>query len=254
MTDLRTKYSIDDELVTRLRVAEGDVVLELGCGRCFTLAAAARQAPDVTLVGLDLDQEALDDGREVLEEAGGRNLRVVADLSDPLPLVSGSVTHLICHNVLGDLPDPAAAIAEASRVMRPGARSVWSHTDFDAVVISGGDPELTRRVVAAYARTPDPPMVQVDGQIGRKLPGLIAASPLHRESVESRVLLGTELNGPPEVRVRSMFALVREASLAGEVDITIEELEAWMESLRIADREGRFLYTHITYIVVATRP
>lgn len=254
MVDVRARYPIDDVLVGHLEPRHGDVVLELGCGRCVTLAAAADHAEDLTLVGLDLDAEALLEGHELLSAAPARHLLAVADLSQPLPLAPRSVTRVLCHNVLEQLPDPAAVLAEATRVMRPGAMSVWSHTDFESVAISGADPELTRRVVLAYATTPDPGTPHTDGQLGRKMAGIVRNSPLERVRFDTRVLAGTELSGPARIRVRSTFALVRQASLAGAVDLTTDDLDAWMASLVAADRDGRFFYSHTTYIVVARKP
>ena len=40
---------------------------------------------------------------------------------------------------------------------------------------------------------------------------------------------------------------------AGDVDLSVEQLDAWMESLEAADRDGQFLYSHVTYIVVAEK-
>ena len=253
MVDLRARYPIDDYLVGLIQPRAGDVVLELGCGAHMTMAAAADRAGDLTLVGLDLDVEALDEGNQLLAAIPARHMLAVADLSRPLPLASGSVDGLLCHNVLEEIPDPPALLEEASRVMRPGALSVWSHIDFESVAISGSDPDLTRRVVLAYATTSEAGFAHADGQLGRKLAGLVRSSPLERVVVDTRVLASTEMHGPAEVRIKSTFALVRRASLAGQVDLTIDDLDEWMAGLVAADREGRFFYAHTTYIVVGRK-
>lgn len=249
--DQRSRFAIDDLLVTRVAPCDGDTVLELGCGQAFTLGAAADAAERLTLVGLDLDVESLADGRVRLAGSGPPILLAAADLSRPLPVASASVDRVICHNVLEQLRDPLALLSEANRVMRRGATSVWSHTDFESVVFSGGDVELTRRVVRAAADTPDGAGAAADGQIGRKLPGLVERSPLDRMAVDTRVLLCTELHGLGDLRLRSTYSLVRDAIRAGATDLTLEELDRWRAGMVAADEAGQFLYAHTTYIVVA---
>lgn len=253
MVDHRSRFAIDDALAGYVAPRDGDVVLELGCGAAYTLGAAGSQASDLTLVGLDLDVESLTEARARLQPSAARLVLAVSDLSGPLPLASGSIDRLICHNVLEQLPDPPAVLAEAARVMRPGATSVWSHTDFESVVFSGGDVSLTRRVVRAYADTPDLGCGHADGQMGRKLAGLVQRSPLERVAVDARVLLRTELAGLAELRLKSTYAVVRDAVRIGGTDLTMEQLDTWRDSLLAADRNGDFLYAHTTYIVVARK-
>jgi hypothetical protein len=251
--DQRQRSPVDDALIGRLAIGPGDVVVELGCGRGFTLAAAAEEAPGLVLLGLDLDGESLADAQAQLDEAPGVGLVALADLAAALPVADASVSKVLCHNVLEQLPDPSALLSEASRVLRPGGRSVWSHADFESVIISGGDPELTRRVVHSYARTPDTGRQHSDGQLGRKLAGLVGASALQRVSVDAHVVLSTEMRGPAELRVKSMFSVLRDASAAGQVDLTGDELDGWLTSLRDAAARGAFLYAHTTFIVVAEK-
>ena len=254
MQDQRARYPIDDDLLRRLEIVDGDVVLELGCGRGFTLEAAAEQASGLTLVGVDIDIESLADAQRMLIAAPGVGQAVIADISRTLPLASDSVTKVLCHNVLEQLPDAPAVVAEASRVLCPGGRSVWSHTDFESVIISGGDRELTRRIVRSYADALDTGGRLADGQMGRRLAAIVGRSPLRRIGVGTHVLLSTELRGPAELRVKSAFSVLRDASAAGQVDLTVTELESWMASLRAADARGEFLYAHTTFVVTAEKP
>lgn len=247
-------FGIDDVLVEHVQPTRGDVVVDLGCGSGFTLAAAAPRVPEGVLVGMDRDQEALKAAAAVGRERTAALWLIRADLAQRLPLKSESVTRLLCHNVLEQLPDPEALLLEGSRVLRSRGRSVWSHPDYDSVVISGGDVDLTRRIVHLFADLADPTMDHADGQMGRKLPGLIRRSPLVPVTVTSNVLISTELAGPARFRVDATVAALDAAARAGRVDLTSEELAAWMATLEAADRNGEFLYSHITYIVVADKP
>ncbi|MGH9179319.1 MAG: methyltransferase domain-containing protein [Acidimicrobiales bacterium] len=246
--EIRPRTPIDDELVRRLAPLSGDVVVDLGCGPGRTLERAAEAAPGARLVGLDWDAGELQAAGQVLAGAPAAWLLVRADLAGPLPLATASASRIVCHNVLGDVPDPAALLEEASRVLRPGGTSVWSYTDFESVAISGGDDALTRRIVQTYADTPgiDP---CCDGRMGRRLPALVASCPLRRTAVGTSVVLSTSLAGLALVRIRTMVATLRDAGA-----VAPDDLAAWRASLEAADQDGRFLYAHTTYVVEAERP
>jgi len=249
----RRGFAIDGMLVGQLDLSAGDVVVELGCGSGFTLAEAATSAAGVGVVGLDRDIEALRSADSLLREMGVPFQLIEADLNRPLPLASGSAGKLLCHNVLEQLGDPVALLDDATRVLASGGRSVWSHPDYDSVVISGGDIALTRRVVHLFSDYVDPTMDHADGQIGRKLPGLVHQSALVPVAVTSQVLLSTELTGAARFRVGSTVDTLRTACRDGAVDLTLEELESWKTSLEDAAARGQFLYSHNTYVVVADK-
>jgi len=120
-------------------------------------------------------------------------------------------------------------------------------------VISGGDVGLTRRIVHLFSDYVDPTMDHADGQIGRKLPGLVHRSPLVPVEVTSHVLLSTELTGPARFRVEATVDTLRDACRQGTVDLGLEELESWRASLEAAAADGQFLYSHVTYVVVADK-
>jgi ArsR family transcriptional regulator len=71
-------------------------------------------------VGVDLSREMLALARARLESAGLKNCEVRhADLYS-LPFAANSIDAITCHQVLHFATDPAAAVAEAARVLRPG--------------------------------------------------------------------------------------------------------------------------------------
>ncbi|GAB2529643.1 methyltransferase domain-containing protein [Nocardia heshunensis] len=68
-----------------------------------------------------------------------------------MPLEDGSVTGYRADKVLHTLPEPAAAVVEARRVLAGNGRAVLVGQDWDTVVIDSDDPEVTRAVVQARA-------------------------------------------------------------------------------------------------------
>lgn len=75
-------------------------------------------------LGIDLSREMLALARANLERAGRHNCRVRHGDMYKLPAPSGSFDAVAIHQVLHYADDPAAAIAEAGRVLRQGGRLV----------------------------------------------------------------------------------------------------------------------------------
>jgi SAM-dependent methyltransferase len=137
-------------------VAGADVV-ELGCGGGQCAVALAERGADV--VGVDLSREQLRFARSLATERG---------VADPVAHHQADVTHLrarpdgrfdVAFNtyVFQWVPDPAAAVAEAFRLLRPGGRFAFAvpHPYYDVV-----DPD-SGRVTGSYFDTgrqvtPDP--------------------------------------------------------------------------------------------------
>jgi SAM-dependent methyltransferase len=93
------------------RIGSGRRVLDLGC-RDGTLAVQFQAGNSVT--GADIDQAALR-----VAEARGID-PVWTDLNGPLPFDAESFDAVVVGEVLEHLPDPAALLGEAHRVLRPG--------------------------------------------------------------------------------------------------------------------------------------
>ena len=87
----------------------GDRRVHIGCGDGTTLARYAT-VPAATI--------ALDISHDSLRQNPGA-LRVVGDAAK-LPFTGASVDLVHCEHVLEHLADPAAVMAEVSRVLRPG--------------------------------------------------------------------------------------------------------------------------------------
>lgn len=97
----------------------GDLVdVGTGTGRMLTLLGpkAARA------VGVDQSREMLGIARAALERAGLRHAVVRQGDMYALPLADASADTVIVHQVLHYAEHPAAVLAEAARVLRPGGR------------------------------------------------------------------------------------------------------------------------------------
>tara|TARA_R110000868_G_scaffold166806_7_gene400950 strand:+ start:59 stop:1063 length:1005 start_codon:yes stop_codon:yes gene_type:complete len=106
------------ELVTKGRVIENFVDLGTGTGRMIELIGPKAS----TSLGIDLSPEMLAFARATLDQSGVEHCSLrQGDLYD-LPVPEEAADLVTLHQVLHYLDDPAAAVAEAARVLKPGGR------------------------------------------------------------------------------------------------------------------------------------
>ena len=106
-----------------MRPQPGERVLEIGPGTgYYTLDMAEWVGPEGTVEIFDLQQEFLD---HTMRRAGERGLaNVVPTQGDATALTyeDGSMDAVVLNAVLGEIPDPVAALREIQRVLKPDGR------------------------------------------------------------------------------------------------------------------------------------
>ena len=110
-----------DEFASRTLIGlmpAGWTVADLGCGTGAMLAGLAPHVERV--IGVDASEEMLGAARDRLKDVANVDLR--RGSLESLPIDDASVDAATMMLVLHHLASPAAAIAEAVRILRPGGR------------------------------------------------------------------------------------------------------------------------------------
>ena len=154
--------------VGEMAIHPGDVVLDLGCGPGADLPAFAEATgAGGRVLGIDHDLDAV---RQARERTG--NLPWV-EVSEgdirSLAIPAASVDKVHTDRVLQHVPAPAAALAEARRVLRKGGTAVFAEPDWDTLVIDYPDLAIAR----AYTRYITDHVIR-NPAVGRQLPRLAA--------------------------------------------------------------------------------
>jgi len=117
----RPRYELHELVPGFADYVAGDRVLDVGCGPGEALARLAARQPVSTLVGLDRSVGMLTEGRDRIGGVGW----VAGDVGT-LPVADGAVDVVLAMHMLYHARDPAAAVTELRRVLRPGGTAVVS--------------------------------------------------------------------------------------------------------------------------------
>lgn len=185
-------------------------VLEVGCGTGAILGGVA-MPPGGRLHGLDIDRAALTLARQHAPQA-----HLAAGDAHVLPYPNASFDIAFCHFVLLWVAEPAQALAEMRRVVRPGG-----------AVLALAEPDYGQRIdepvelaALGQAQTEALRARGADPAVGGRLPALFAAAGL--QVVEA----GPLRTSSPSASTAAEEASMLRADLSGHVPA--EQLERWL--------------------------
>lgn len=212
-------------LLDRVGLRPGQSAIDLGCGpRGILDMLAERVSPGGWVVGLDADPAH---AAMAAEFAAARRLSgveiITADArSTGLPPGSFDLVH--ARTLLVNLPDPAGAVAEMTRLARPGGWVASMEPDTENALCYPPHPAFDRLCdifTVAFRRH------GADPWVGRRVPGLLRRAGLEHVEVEARVQMYPHANSRRTIRldlVRAMRPQVLEMGLATAAEL--DELDA----------------------------
>ena len=205
----------------------GAVLVDLGCGPGDDARAlAARVAPGGRVIGIDASRSMVGEARS--RSATGDVAFVVADAAD-LPLGDGEADGCRCERVLQHLDDPAAAVVEMTRIVRPGGVVLAAEPDWGTVVVDGGDMEVAAAVAAAAMSRVRSPAV------GRSLRRLFLEAGLSDVEALARTLVITDRD-----RAEMLLGLRDSADRAVARGLDAGRAADWLTAIDAAAAHGRF--------------
>src|SRR5262249_31952485 len=127
-----------------LRLKPGLSVIEIGCGNGRDAEALAKLVgPAGRVVGIDASQELISQATERTASLG-LSLRFQVDDAHALAFADDTFDAARVDRVLQHLNDPALAVREMARVVRPGGRIAAIEPDWHTVTGAGVDNDVTR--------------------------------------------------------------------------------------------------------------
>lgn len=226
-----------------LALAPGMSVIEIGCGMGRDIEAmAAVVAPTGRAVGIDASAALIAQATERTAPLGLPAEFQVGD-AHALAFPDNSFDAARVDRVLQHLADPALAVREMVRVVRPGGRIAVIEPDWETLAVAGGDNAVCRAVVRHKAD-----VAIAHGRIGREVRGLLVEAGCRDVVAEMGVASAGELALADQV-------LSLRQNLDGAVKrgwISAADAAAWWSELEARDRAGTFFASMCGIIAGAT--
>ncbi|MBQ0735547.1 methyltransferase domain-containing protein [Aquimarina celericrescens] len=98
---------------------KGSLILEAGCGVGAQTKIISKNNPDSSFISVDISSISLEQAKKIIHETDVKNVEfVLADILD-LPFDDGYFDHIFVCFVLEHLSEPAKALKELKRVLKP---------------------------------------------------------------------------------------------------------------------------------------
>lgn len=180
MNDLPAFRAYKERSWASLGLAPGGKYLDVACGVGFDVLRMASAHPDATFVGVDKSRAFLD--LAGARAAGLPNASFLEGDADRLPFPDDAFDGARIDRSLQHIADPAAAVAQMARVVRPGGRIVATEPDWGAFVLYNGDGATSRKMADKWLESIAHPF------IGRELGTLFEGAGLADIGCRAHVL------------------------------------------------------------------
>jgi len=234
----------------QLSLRSGQRLLDVGCGLGDAALALSNDLGDQgDVVGID--------GSEVmLAEARARGacatcpVRFTVGDAGSLDEPDASFDAVRSERMLQWVPDPARAVAEMARVLRPGGLVCLTDSDWSTLDLDVGDPDIARRVHGTFA---------VDRArqttVGRRLASLAEAAGLVplAETTATQVWSSWDPDESPRPHGWAPMVVMAE-SLVDAGQLTADEVDQFVETVEEAARQGRFTMHLTMHSLIAAAP
>ncbi len=235
---MRNLFTYKQRLIHCLGNYNNKTILDYGCGNgdFIELLLSNDEKPKL-IYAVDSSEEKLTVIHNRFSIEIKKGIIVTRCIESPSALQE-KFDGVICHNVLECIDNKLDFINCFEPLLADEGIFILSHHDFDSAIYNSHYKELTRQLVHHFADTQQSWMRYSDGQMGRKIFGLINQS-VFREFAEHNTwrLVDTRLEqGSYGLLMANMLIDI------GRNKFTETELKAWLEDLEEKNKLNAFYF------------
>ncbi|OGT38231.1 MAG: hypothetical protein A3F11_04280 [Gammaproteobacteria bacterium RIFCSPHIGHO2_12_FULL_37_14] len=164
------------ELINILGDCKNAYVLDYGCGNGDFIDLLLHKTLPKTIFAVDSDQNMIANIQKNFTSAINQGIVIPKISSNPIELKEHRFDKIICHNVLECVEDKLAFINSFKLLLNQKSTFILSHHDFDSAIYNSTYKNLSRNLVHHFSDTQQEWQKYSDGQMGRKISGLIHRS------------------------------------------------------------------------------
>ena len=231
------------ETIHQLALSQGERVLDIGCGPGFLCESIADiVGRDGAVIGIDISSDliALCNRRgppEYLSYAVGD----ATQLAQP----DASFDVVVCTQVAEYIADVGRVLSEAFRVAKPGGRTMFVATDWDAVLWHSEAPGRMASVLKSWETHCAHP------HLPRSLPSRLVSAGFRFDGASVFPILN--LQWDDDLYNKGLAGLIRDF-VGRKNDLAPEELLEWYGEFARLSQAGRYFFSSNRYIFRASKP
>jgi arsenite methyltransferase len=228
----------------RLGAQPGERILDVGCGPGFYCAEIREEVgAGGAVVGLDSSDAMLGLARRRCAQYDNVELHESDAVS--LPVEDGRFDGAVCVQVLEYVADVPAALRELHRALRPGGRAVVWDVDWATLSLGSENPNLTRRVLAAWDEH------LVHPSLPRTLASQLRSAGFEDPRMDAHAFATAQFDTHSYAAV---LVPVIASFVSGRNGLTDDDVASWtQEMLRLGER-GDYYATVTQVCFTATKP
>ncbi len=249
---LEQAYATTDMIVQReesrrsLRASAGESILDLGSGPGFLACELAQEVGAAgRIVAVDISSDMNSIASKRIAAAGfGDRVDIVEGDATALEFADATFDAAVSTQVIEYLAEPAAALHQLARALRPGGRLVIIDTDWDSLVWAAMDRRRASRIAAAWnEHLPDP-------YLPRSLAPRLRGAGFEVREIRIVPILNTAYDATTfSYNIAPLIA----AFVPGRLGVSEDEATEWLDDLAELQQRGRYFFSINRYLFAASR-